>query len=292
MQKITISHPSDAWQRIDRFCKKYLPNAALGGIYKMLRTGKIKVNGKKKDQTYKIEDGDEITLWMSDEEITGLQVKSGTWKGESLETKSPAKPWTLNVTLSPLAILYEDEHLMVLDKPAWLNVHSWDHKTTESNLIDQVQDYLRGKYDSLTFRPALVHRIDRDTSGCILVAKDKPTLEALLADLQDHKIEKVYHALVSGKPPKEADTIRARLLRIEDARDEAKVRVDEAGQSAVTHYRVVESGNWKVEGQEQKNSKLWTLNFKLFLRDTYSSFRFRPWCNGRAGYPLEWPSHL
>jgi 23S rRNA pseudouridine1911/1915/1917 synthase len=102
-----------------------------------------------------------------------------------------------------------------------------------------VQDYLKGKYDSLTFRPALVHRIDRDTSGCILVAKEKPTLEALLSDLQDHKIEKVYHALVSGIPAKPTDTIRARLLRVEDARDEAKVRVDEAGQSAVTHYKTI-----------------------------------------------------
>ena len=76
MQKIIISHSSDAGQRIDRFCKKYLPNAALGGIYKMLRTGKIKVNAKKKDQTYKIEEGDEITFWMSDDEIATLQAKN------------------------------------------------------------------------------------------------------------------------------------------------------------------------------------------------------------------------
>jgi 23S rRNA-/tRNA-specific pseudouridylate synthase len=79
------------------------------------------------------------------------------------------------------------------------------------------------------------------------VAKEKPTLEALLADLQDHKIEKVYHALVSGKPPKEADTIRARLLRIEDARDEAKVRVDETGQSAVTHYTLIQNVKSKIQ---------------------------------------------
>jgi len=104
-----------------------------------------------------------------------------------------------------------------------------------------VQDYLRGKYDSLTFRPALVHRIDRDTSGCIIIAKEKNTLEQLLDALQSHKIQKTYHAYVSGIPIITSDTIRARLLRIEDARDEAKVRVDEAGQSAVTHYRIIKS---------------------------------------------------
>lgn len=62
-------------------------------------------------------------------------------------------------------------------------------------------DSLKGKYDSLTFRPALVHRIDRDTSGCILIAKEKRTLETLLASLQNHEIEKIYHALVIGIPP-------------------------------------------------------------------------------------------
>lgn len=62
---------------------------------------------------------------------------------------------------------------MVVNKPPGINVHAGDHKTTESNIIDQVQDYLQGRYDSLTFRPALVHRIDRDTSGCLLIAKDK-----------------------------------------------------------------------------------------------------------------------
>lgn len=89
-----------------------------------------------------------------------------------------------------------------------------------------VQDYLSGKYDSLTFRPALVHRIDRDTSGCVIIAKEKKVLEFLLDELQSHKIEKIYHACVFGVPSLSQDVIRERLLRIEDARDEAKVRVD------------------------------------------------------------------
>lgn len=258
MQKIIIDHSSDAWQRIDRFCKKYLPNAALGAIYKMLRTGKIKVNGKKKDQTYKIELGDEIVFWMSDDEITELKVVRSKWKVVSHETVDSRTLWALGIESRALPILYEDEYLIVIDKPAWLNVHAGDHKTRESNLIDQVQDYLKGKYDSLTFRPALVHRIDRDTSWCILIAKEKQALESLLESLQSHRIEKIYHALVFGVPEKLQDTIRARLLRIEDARDEAKVRVDDAWQSAVTHYRVVKSKKWESWEQETH----WTLNSK------------------------------
>ncbi len=140
-----------------------------------------------------------------------------------------------------LDILYEDEYLMVVNKPAGINVHAGDHKTKESNIIDQVQDYLQGRYDSLTFRPALVHRIDRDTSGCLLIAKDKSVLETLLTELQAHDMEKVYHTIVLGIPTKRQDTIRARLLRIDNAKNEAKVRVDGAGQSAITHYTVLQT---------------------------------------------------
>lgn len=230
MQKIQISHPSDAGQRIDRFCKKYFPSIALGAIYKMLRTGKIKVNGKKKDQTYRLEQDDEITFWLSDDELVELRKDTKQIQPQKEESQE-----------NQLSTLYEDEYLMVIDKPAGLNVHAGDHKTDESNLIDQVQDYLQGRYDSLTFRPALVHRIDRDTSGCILIAKTKKTLEILLDLLQTHKIDKIYHTLVWGIPKKSRDTINAKLLRIEDAKDEAKVCVDDEWQSATTHYQLIES---------------------------------------------------
>jgi 23S rRNA pseudouridine955/2504/2580 synthase len=72
-----------------------------------------------------------------------------------------------------------------------------------------------------------------------MIAKDKKTLEALLALLQSGHIQKIYHAIVIGKPPKSRDTIREKLLRIEDARDEAKVRIDPLGQEAITHYQVL-----------------------------------------------------
>ena len=122
-----------------------------------------------------------------------------------------------------------------------MNVHPGDHKTKEVSLIELVQDYLGEKYNSLSFKPALVHRIDRDTSGVIMIAKEKKVLDALLALLQSGKIEKIYHAVVRGTPEKPRDTIRAKLLRIEDARDEAKVRVDPTGQEAITHYSTLKA---------------------------------------------------
>lgn len=102
-----------------------------------------------------------------------------------------------------------------------------------------MHDTLGKRYNSLTFKPSLVHRIDRDTSGCLIVALQKPILEKLLAELQNHKIEKIYHAVVFGKMPKPRGTIDVKLLRKEDAKDEAKVIVSDRGQRAVTHYRTL-----------------------------------------------------
>jgi RluA family pseudouridine synthase len=230
MQTIQILHDGDADQRLDKFLKKYFPNIALGGLYKFLRTGKIKVNGKKKDQTYRLQIQDTITLFFQDEEIEGFRhSQSGTPEKQSDPTENPIRQ----------RILYEDEYILIINKPPKMNVHPGDHKTTEVSLIELVHDYLGSKYSTLTFKPSLVHRIDRDTSGCILIAKDKKALDILLWDLQSHMIEKIYHTLVAGIPEIPRDTIRYKLLRIENAQNESKVRVDSAGQSAITHYQIL-----------------------------------------------------
>jgi 23S rRNA pseudouridine955/2504/2580 synthase len=260
MKEIKISHPSDAWQRLDKFVKKYLPNAPLGGIYKMLRTGKIKVNGKKKDQTYKIEQDDVINFWLADEEMENLLTPNPSPKGEG---NSQNPPSLKEKGLGDEVILYEDEYLLVVNKPAGMNVHPGDHKTKEASLIELVHDYLGGKYDSLTFRPALIHRIDRDTSGCIMIAKTKETLEFLLEELQSHKIEKIYHALVSGVPEKPSWTIRAKILRLENANHEAKVRVDENGQNAVTHYKLMQNSKFRI--QNSGSQKSWINNLESWI---------------------------
>lgn len=228
MQSLTIESSSDAEQRIDKFLKKYLPLAPLSGIYKWLRTGKIKVNRKKVEQTYKIEIGDCIDVHLSLEEIQNFQKSS---ESSPIETQKSIS--------QKISILYEDDHLLILNKAPGINVHPGDHKTKEVSLIEMVQDYLWKKYDTLSFRPSLVHRIDRDTSGVIMIAKDKPTLEKILWLLQWGKIEKIYHTIVLWAPNKPRDTINAKLLRKENAKDEAKVQVHEDWQEAITHYKTI-----------------------------------------------------
>jgi 23S rRNA pseudouridine1911/1915/1917 synthase len=228
MQSIIIDQESDSDQRIDKFLKKIFPNASLGVLYKWLRTGKIKVNKKKKDQTYRIELDDIIDIYITDEEIRELISLP--------EKKHPQ--FTQEKKYIPF--LYEDEDFIVINKPPWMNVHPGDHKSTESSVIEMIHDQLEGKYDSLSFRPSLVHRIDRDTSGVLLIAKNKKMLEMLLTLLQSGKIEKIYHTLIIGKPEKSRYTITARLERIENAKNEAKVIVSPNWQEAITHYRVLQ----------------------------------------------------
>ncbi|MDQ1343746.1 MAG: rRNA synthase [Patescibacteria group bacterium] len=100
--------------------------------------------------------------------------------------------------------------------------------------------------DTLTFRPSLVHRIDRDTSGVILIAKTKRSLDRLLSALQNDKMDKTYATIVTNVPELPRGSIRKKLLRVENAKNEAKVRVDESGLPAVTHYETLKS---KIAGK-------------------------------------------
>lgn len=227
MKTIIIDQNSDANQRLDKFLKKFFPNAPLGALYKMLRTGKIKVNNKKKEQTYRLELDDEIQIFLTDDEIEHFQKI----EEKILPEKKPHPK---------LQILYQDEDFLVINKPPKMNVHPWDHKSTEASLIEIVHDLLGDKYNSLTFKPSLVHRIDRDTSGCILIALKKSALDNLLSQLQNHNIEKIYHTIVIGKMKSPRGTITEKILRKESAKNEAKVMISDDWQKAITHYRTLE----------------------------------------------------
>jgi len=226
---------NDANQRLDKFLRKLLPRATRSLIYKFNRKDKIKIKFfesewkfKKRDNEYKLQIWDEVKVFLSDKEFDELNKKED--KNEILDK------WTFNKK----DIVYEDGDLLVVNKNPWINVHPWDHKTKESNLIAQVQDYLWDKLNSLTFKPSLVHRIDRNTSGILLVAKKKWILTKLVSDLKDHeKFKKTYYAVVFWKLSRRKWTIKKKLLRIENAKDRNKVEVSEKWKSAITHYHTI-----------------------------------------------------
>lgn len=205
----------------------------LGGIYKLLRTGKVKVNKKKMREDYRLQIGDEVYFFFD------------TIDGTVPSPIVPSHPIHTLLSDSLTSPLYQDPYLFIINKPAGVNVHPWDHKTKERSLIEAVHDMLWDAYTSLTFRPSLVHRIDRDTSGCVMIALEKSTLEGLLEQLRSHTIEKIYHTIVLGTMSQESGTIRDPLIRNNTPNGWAKVSVHTDWDSAITHYRVLRTWNIK-----------------------------------------------
>lgn len=233
MKQYTIS-ANDAEQRLDKFLKKILPNASLWFIYKLNRKGNIKIinlEGKKtkQDNEYKLLQWENVQIYLNDNDISDLQKI----EKQSIQVHT-------NQKLSKKDIVFEDDALLAINKNPGLNVHPGDHKTTEVSLIDQVHDYFSGKLDSHTFKPSLAHRIDRDTSWIIMIAKQKFMLMKLTEDFKKKQaLKKTYFCLVVWKMSRRSGTITKKLTRIENAKNENKVQVSEKWLEAITHYKVL-----------------------------------------------------
>lgn len=246
MQIIKIKE-NDANQRLDKFLKKFFINATRALIYKFNRKWKIKIKQiwedgfKKRDNEFKLSIWDDIKFFLSDKDIKELSEKKEC----------------VNVYLKDLNkfnkkdIVFEDSDLFIINKNSWINVHPGDFKSKEISLIQQIQDYFWEKLNSLTFKPSLIHRIDRDTSWILMIAKKKDILVKLVEDLKNHKkIKKTYLAICFWKLPQNSGIITKKLLRIENAQNRNKVEVNEKGQTAISNYKLikeysVETKKWK-----------------------------------------------
>ena len=141
----------------------------------------------------------------------------------------------------PLVIAYEDEHLIVIDKPAGLVVHpaAGNHDGT---LVNALLHHCRGQLSGIggVARPGIVHRIDKDTSGLLVVAKTDAAHEGLARQFADHSITRAYLAIVSGHPAPPAGTIRGAIARSSANRKKMALVEDGRGKHAVTHYKTLE----------------------------------------------------
>lgn len=174
-------------QRIDNYLFTLLKGVPKGLIYRLLRTGKIRVNGKRVKQTYRIQEADEI-------KIPNLEVSQNA-------------PATISERVKHLvneSILYEDDHILAINKPAGLAVHPG------SGVSFGVIEVLRAIRPNEAFLE-LVHRLDKETSGCLLLAKDKHTLNELHDLLRDNDVNKKYQLLVKGQWNLENKTINTPL---------------------------------------------------------------------------------
>jgi len=213
--------------RLDSFLAGELPEVSRSQLSRQIGQGAVTVNDTVFPPSRKLRAGD-VVVW------TPPPVVVTELRGEDI----------------PLKVVYEDRWLVVIDKPAGLVVHpapGHEDGTLVNALLSHCSD-LRGIGGEL--RPGIVHRIDKDTSGLLVVAKDDQTMNALGAAFKAHDIERVYEALVVGKPP--AESGRIDTLHGRDPRDRKKfsIRVKE-GRRAVTDWRVIErfSGAARIEAE-------------------------------------------
>jgi len=142
----------------------------------------------------------------------------------------------------PLAIVYEDEHLVVVDKPAGLVVHP-AAGNLDGTLVNALLHHCRGQLSGIggVARPGIVHRIDKDTSGLLVVAKTDAAHEGLARQFADHSIERAYLALVNGRPLPPAGTVTGNIGRSTRDRKKMALVPQGHGKHAVTHYRTIET---------------------------------------------------
>ena len=216
---------NDGNQRLDKYMSKRFRTMPQSLLYKYIRNKCVKVNGVRAKENTVVMAGDEITYYISDEFF--LSKKS------DFTSLSP----TLNV-------VYEDENVLIADKPAGMSVQP-DEKQESNTLVDNVKAYLykKGEYDperENSFAPALCNRIDRNTSGLVIAAKNAEALRIMNDIIKEREIEKTYLAAVHGILAKKEDTV---TVYIEKNASENMVKVYKKPTSdtktAITGYKVI-----------------------------------------------------
>lgn len=163
---------------------------------------------------------------------------AGTPFAISVPAAIPAEAHAQDIALT---IAYEDEHLIVVDKPAGLVVHP-AAGNLDSTLVNALLHHCRGQLSGIggVARPGIVHRIDKDTSGLLVVAKTDAAHEGLAAQFADHSIERAYLAIVAGLPTPTSGTVRGAIARSSHDRKKMALAEDGRGKHAVTHYKLLE----------------------------------------------------
>ena len=207
--------------RLDTFLRERFPAASRGAMQRLIEQGHVRVNGQTVKPTHRPRAGEQI-------EIHWPEAKSADAQPEEI----------------PLAILFEDQSLLVLNKPAGLVVHpAAGHE--EHTLVNALLHHCRGSLSGIggVVRPGIVHRLDKETSGCLVVAKNDETHLALSAQFAKRRVEKIYNAIVCGELARESGEIRTAIARHPSHRKRMAVRDDDSGRAAHTSYRVLERLN-------------------------------------------------
>lgn len=215
-----VADPGQSLVRIDKFLMDRLPNVTRTKIQDGMHAGFVKVNDKSVKPNYKVHPNDVIVVALPEP-----------------PRDTDVKPENIS-----LNIVFEDDHLLVINKPAGMVVHP-----AYQNWTGTVVNALAYHFQNLPQmpgndgRPGLVHRIDKDTSGLLVIAKSEIALTHLAKQFFDHTIERTYHALVWGEPVEEQGTINVNVGRsLKDRRVTVAFPNGDMGRTAITHYRVLQ----------------------------------------------------
>ncbi len=204
-------------ERLDSFLRHRFPDVSRGAFQRLIGEGHVRVNG------------------------AAVKPTHAPRAGERVEIQWPeARPAEAQPEEIPLHILYEDDALVVLDKPAGLVVHpAAGHQA--HTLVNALLHHCAGQLSGIggVARPGIVHRLDKETSGCLVVAKTDPVHVAFASQFASRKVEKLYHAIVCGEMQRDQGEIHAAIARHPSHRKRMAVD-DDLGREARTSYRVLE----------------------------------------------------
>ena len=230
--------------RLDRFLRKHFPNTSLSLLYKSLRKGVYKINDKKAKPDYRLRVGDKVTLFLSPEDYQKL-------------TQKESKP----VVKKTFDILYEDHDLLIVNKPPMLASQPGTG-VEHQNLVTQVESYL-GK----NTHPGLAHRLDRGTSGIVIIGKNRKALLALHALFKEQKIEKYYLALVVGHLKQKKGVMKSHLKKTTEGFQHRMLVMEHPSSDTVeaeTHYQVKEESNlYSLVEMKLKTGKMHQIRAQL-----------------------------
>jgi 23S rRNA pseudouridine1911/1915/1917 synthase len=204
--------------RLDKFLSEKFPAASRGALQRLIEEGHVRVNGHAVKPTHHPHAGEQIEVHWPE-----------------------AKPAEAQPEKIPLDILFEDKSLLVVNKSAGLVVHpAAGHE--EHTLVNALLHHCKGSLSGIggVARPGIVHRLDKETSGCLVVAKNDETHIALAEQFSNREVKKIYHALVCGEPARDSGEIRAAIARHPTHRKRMAVRDDSDGRAAHTSYRILE----------------------------------------------------
>lgn len=217
-------------KKIDKVIRELFPHMPVSAMFKAFRKKDVRINGIRIKEDYEVQPGDKLEIYIIDEILDGKPLES---------------EYQLN---RGFTVVYEDKNVLIVNKEPGIAVHP-DKEQTSNTLIDLVRNYLQEKGDYIpnkpdSFPPSLCHRLDRNTGGLVILAKNNESLKIILDKIKNREIKKYYQCLVKGEMDKSSAELKAYLEK-----DENKSRVfindnrSKGSLEIITRYRVLSYEN-------------------------------------------------